>query len=196
MMGTRRAFSGRSWGLIVGRSGFCSSKGTPERSQAAATRSGYKGHPRPVSAPAVSPQGPGNFGQFRVSALLSQVFQALLESFARAVSRIAPHLAVGFARLFVGGGKQSAIVPAGQRLPVEIPGPGKSGFAGTLSASVLVNDHAAQGLDSLRDPNRVLDRKNQFSRFARGFVAYPVIGWGGVRKGVVRRILARKECKR
>ena len=57
---------------------------------------------------------------------------------------------------------------------------------------MLVNDHAAQGLDSLRDPNRVLDRKNQFSRFARGFVAYPVIGRIGVRKGVVRRILARK----
>ena len=45
------SLSGRSWGLIVGRSGFCSSKGTPERSHAAITRSGYKRVIPPAQCP-------------------------------------------------------------------------------------------------------------------------------------------------
>ena len=149
MMGTRRALSGKSCGLIEGRSGFCSSKGTPERSQAAATRSGYK---RVIPPPSVRPRcvptrprelwtvpGVRSFVP-GLSSLAGKLCPSRFSDRTTFGSRLCP--------VVRRGGKQSAIVPAGQRLPVEIPSPGKSGFAGTLSASVLVNDHAAQGLDS------------------------------------------------
>ena len=136
-----------------------------------------KSHPtHPVSASAMSPEGPWNGGELGVTALLAEVLEALQESLARAVPRVAPHLAIGLAGLLVGGAQQGALVLAGQGLPVKVPGSRESRLAGTLPASVLVDDHPAQFFHSLGYPDRILDGKDQFPRLGRGLVAHAVVG--------------------
>ena len=55
---------------------------------------------------------------------------------------------------------------------------------------MLVNDHPSEGFYSVRDPDGILDREDQFSRFGRGLVTYPIVGRFGIRKNVVGRVLA------
>ena len=112
-----------------------------------------------------------------------------------AVARIAPHLAVGGLRLFVGRGKESAVVFLCQSLPVEIKSASLTGFAGALAAPVLMNDDTAKGSNALRNPNGVLDRENQFTRLVRGFKTNPVVGWCDVGGIVVGRLLGGTSCR-
>jgi hypothetical protein len=63
MMGTPSGCLGTVCVLMVARVGLAVSSGTPERSHAAATRSGWRAPcRRPVPAAAVAPERPGHLG--------------------------------------------------------------------------------------------------------------------------------------
>jgi hypothetical protein len=119
----------------------------------------------------MAPEGPGDLGELRVSGLGSEVFEGFLEGGVGAVAGVAPHLAVRLFGLLVSGGHQGAGVFFGERLPVEVEGPGETGFAGTLAAAVLVDDEAAQCWDAWRDPEGVVDGKEEFAGLVGGLVA-------------------------
>src|SRR5205085_8620666 len=93
----------------------------------------------PHAAAAVSPQGPGDFGQFGMSGLRGEIDEGALECRVGSVARIAPELAWLLFGLLVGRRQQSAVMSAGERLPMEIEGSRETGFARTLAATVLVH---------------------------------------------------------
>ena len=122
-------------------------------------------------------------------ALFSKIFQALLKSLVGTIARVAPHLAVGFARLLVGGPEEGAVVFLGQSLPVKVERSRKARLAGAFPASVLMYDDSSNGFYAGRNPYRVVDRKNQFSGLLGGFVAYPMIRRFRLGEDVVRGLL-------
>ena len=198
IIGTFSAASGKVCALIVARSGSGFSSGTPERSQAAATRSGMQQHHAagPVTAAAVSPQRPRHLGQLRMAGLRAEIDEALLKRGVGAVARIAPHLAVGLLRLLVGRSQQGAVVLLRQRLPVQVVGAGQPRLARSLAATVLMHDHAAQRLHALWDPDRVVDRIDQLARLRRSLVAHAVVRRVGRRKDIIRRLLRGRSRRR
>jgi hypothetical protein len=99
-------------------------------------------------------------------------------------------LAVGFARLLVGGAEEGAVVFLGQGLPVEVKRSRKARLAGTFPASVLVYDDSSNGFYARRNPYRVVDRENQFPGLLGGLVAYPMIRRFRLGEDVVGGLLA------
>ena len=102
---------------------------------------------------------------------------------------VAPHLAVGFARLLVGRTEEGAVVFLGQGLPVEVERSRKARLAGAFPASVLVHDDSSNGFYAGRNPYRVVDRENQFPGLLGGFVAYPMVRRFRLGKDVVGGLL-------
>ena len=117
----------------------------------------------PVAATAVTPERPRHDGELGMSARRAEVGEGLLEGGVGAVARIAPHLAIRFFRLLVGGRQQSAIVLLREGLPVEIEGPGLPGLTRAFAASVLVDDDAPEALHVFGNPDGVLHGKDQFA---------------------------------
>ena len=150
---------------------------------------------RPVSAATVAPECPGDLGQFRMTGHVPEIEERLLERGARAVPGIAPHLAVCLLRLLVGRRHQRAVVLFRQCLPMQVPRTGKAGFAGTFPASVLVDDKAAQGFHSRRNPDGVFDGKNQLTGFVGRFVADAVVRRLRFGIHIVGRFLSKKRSR-
>jgi hypothetical protein len=126
-------------------------------------------------------------------ALGREVGQTMLKGFSGTVPRVAPHLAVGFARLLVGGPEEGAVVFLGQGLPVKIERSRKARLAGAFPASVLVYDHSSNGFYAGRNPYRVVDGKNQLSGFLGGFVAYSMVRWLCLGEDVVGWLLTEQR---
>ena len=58
----------------------------------------------------MSPDGPGNEGEFGMTAQSAQIFERLLERGIRSIARIAPQVTVLLVRLFIRGREQGAVV--------------------------------------------------------------------------------------
>src|SRR5262245_33985030 len=144
----------------------------------------------PVAATTVPPQGPRHLGQLGMPRLRPEVGEALLKRRVGAVARVAPHLAVVLLRLLVRRGQERAFVLPRQRLPVQVVRAGQPRLARALAATVLVDDDPAQGLHTLGNPDRVIDREDQFTRLRGSLIAHPVVGWFGRREDIIRRLLS------
>ena len=71
-------------------------------------------------------------------------------------------------------------MPGGEGLPVQVKGARQSRFTGAFAATVLVDDHAAEGLDTRGQPDGVIDWEDEFPRLVGCLVAHPVVrGFGG-----------------
>lgn len=144
---------------------------------------------RPMPAAAVSPESPWNLRQFRMSRPPSKIRKCLLKRLARAVARITPHLAIRRLWLLVGRSKQSAVMLPRQRLPMQIKRPGLTRLARSFPATVLMHHNPTQSLHARRYPNRVLHRKDQFTRRGRSLIPHPMIRLLHRRRVVVGRRL-------
>jgi hypothetical protein len=98
-----------------------------------------------------------------MSRLFSKINQRTLKHDVRSVSWIAPLLAISFLRLFNDGSQQCTIMFPCECLPMEIVGASQARFAGTFSASVLMDNDSSQNFDGRRYPNRIAGRINQFA---------------------------------
>ena len=167
--GTFSAASGSVCALIPLATGFAfqerHARAQPGRGDAVRVQHHHAAGPVPAAA--VAPQRPRHLRQLRVARLRAEIGEALLERRVGAVSRVAPHLAVGLLRLLVGGREQGAVVLLRQRLPVQVVSAREARLARPLAAPVLVDDDAAQRLHAWRNPDRVVDRVGQFARLRR-----------------------------
>ena len=73
----------------------------------------------------MAPQRPGSALELRVAGEPAQVAKGALEGLSRAISRVAPQLAVGCFGLLVDRRDKRAVVLGGKGLPVEVVGPGE-----------------------------------------------------------------------
>ena len=120
---------------------------------------------------------------------LAEVGERPLKRRGRAVPRIAPHLAVGLVGLLIRRPEQGTLVFAGEGLPVEVIGGGEARRTRALAAAVLMHDDAPERCDARRDPDRVADRKDEFSGLGARLVSDAEIRWLGRGEDVVGRRL-------
>src|SRR5262245_55579615 len=127
-----------------------------------------------------------------MAALRPEIRETLLKRGSGTVTWIAPHLTSGFFGLLVRRRQQCTVMFFGQRLPVQIVRARQSRLARTLAATMLMHDDATQGLDILRNPDRVIHAEDQRARVRGGLVAHAIVGRIGRGKYVIRRLLSAK----
>src|SRR5262249_54016684 len=104
---------------------------------------------RPLTAPAMSPEGPRDFRQLGMTRFGAEIDKALLKRCGGTVPRIAPHLTVGLVRLLVGRRQERAVMLACECLPVQVVRARQSRLARALATAVLMHDDAPQRLRAL-----------------------------------------------
>ena len=80
----------------------------------------------PMSASAVSPKSPWDFGEFGMAGLLPEIDEGLSKSGTGTVAWIAPKLTVSVLGLLVGRSHEGAVVFPGKSLPMQVIGSGKT----------------------------------------------------------------------
>src|SRR5262249_51692864 len=115
----------------------------------------------------MSPQAPRHVFELRMIRLRGEIVDGSQERARRAVPRIAPQPAILLIRLMIARAEQRAVPLFGERLPMQIVRRRVAPFAGSGSAAVLMDDDAAKGLDSVRQPKPIRDGHLEAVRLGR-----------------------------